>query len=161
MITAFNIISILGYVAVAVEDFSERTVHWWLFLLLALSGGLAFYSMLDLELLLINIALNLCIVCLILAILLGYSRLVLKKPLFNVALGLGDALLFVVLAVSFPVYAFVVLFAFSVLFSLLLHLLFSKSQKHTTVPLAGYMSIFVTIALVLQFAGVFPNLYAL
>lgn len=77
------------------------------------------------------------------------------------ALGLGDILLFMALTTTFSPIAFVILFIAALIFSLVLHLVLSKYKTNTTVPLAGYMSIFFAATYIAQWLKLSNNLYML
>jgi hypothetical protein len=67
--------------------------------------------------------------------------------------------LFFVLAFSFSSISFIILFVFGLIFSLVLHLLLKKKSKHSTVPLAGYLSLFFSIAYVSHWGGILKSVY--
>lgn len=75
--------------------------------------------------------------------------------------GLGDILLFVALAFTFASMSFIIFFIFGLVFSLLLHLLLKHKSKLKTVPLAGYLSLFFSVAYISNWLGFLPTLYIL
>lgn len=125
------------------QDFKWRAVIWVLFPILAsllsylnfIHQGTQFFGVSSLT--------NLILVTIILGILYLYTRLILKKPFYNISLGLGDILLFYVLALSFPTVTFIVIFTSSTIFALLFFLVINRKKNHTTVPLAGLMSLYL------------------
>ena len=102
---------------------------------------------------------NFGVVLMILLVLQGYAKLKLKTNL-NTVFGLGDALFFLALCVSFPTVSFIIFFVFSLLFSLLLHFIFKNKAADKTVPLAGYMSLFFIGIYALDWLGFISNLYS-
>ncbi|WP_299627653.1 hypothetical protein [uncultured Tenacibaculum sp.] len=81
-----------------------------------------------------------------------------KQSLFS-AIGLGDFLFFIALAVAFPLTTFLIIFITSLLFSLLLFLVIKKKLKEKTVPLAGFQAIFLFLILLLNLTFDIVNLY--
>jgi hypothetical protein len=121
------------------QDCKERLVHWFLYPAVGLLAFAVQYALVPLSSVLLNVGVNLIVVSLVLLTSYGYSRI--RKIKFNEAFGIGDVLFFVFITSTFSVISFVVLFVFALLFSLILHVIVSKSQEET-VPLAGYMSLF-------------------
>ena len=72
------------------------------------------------------------------------------------SIGSGDLIFFLILTLSFPFMRFIYFFACSLLFSIVVHWIFEK--KESIVPLAGYMSVFYVLILVVTSAIGF-NLY--
>ncbi len=142
------------------QDIKERNVYWFLFLLVASCAGYLYYISTFFELFWRTSVINLGIVGIIFLVLTAYTKLKLKVALSD-TFGLGDALLFIGLCVAFPVAAFIIFFVFSLLFSLLIHFLFKQKQQETSVPLAGYMSLFFIGIYLLHWAGFIPNLYSI
>lgn len=77
------------------------------------------------------------------------------------AIGLGDILFFLALALAFPTETFIVLFVFSMVFSLMLHLTVTRKQKESTIPLAGYASLFLIFIYLSSWTGFYKNLYSI
>jgi len=76
-------------------------------------------------------------------------------------IGMGDVLLFFALTCTFSLISFITLFVFSLVLSLLLHLVLSKREIQKTVPLAGYMSLFFAISYLANWSELITNLYSL
>jgi hypothetical protein len=73
-----------------------------------------------------------------------------NKSFFNPidkSIGLGDILFFLSITPLFNLNCFVLFFVLSFVFSLILHLVLSKNNKKNTIPLAGYMSIFLLLTI--------------
>jgi len=139
-----------AFTIIFLQDYKDRMVYWYLY---PLVGILAFVLQVrnnGLSMSLINMIINLVFVCLILSIAYVYCRLRLKRDFLNEVFGLGDMLFFVCICASFSIVLFIVLFVFSLLFSLLLHI-FLSNKNQTTVPLAGYMSVFFGIVYSISF----------
>lgn len=141
------------------QDFKEREVSWILFPIMG--SLLAFlylnattfaqYSLFTLT--------NLLVVSGILLILFLYTKHIARKGFLNVSFGLGDLLFFYAFALGFPTLTFIVLFASSILFSLIVFL-FSKGEKEKeTIPLAGLMGFFLIGVFLISFLPQTPSLY--
>lgn len=123
------------------QDYKERLVFWLLYPLVGIIGFIIQLRLTETTTAFLNSTINLCLVGTVILILLVYTRLILKQSLINNSIGIGDILFFIFLSFCFSVISFFVLFVFSLLFSLSLHVLL-KRKKNETVPLAGYMSLF-------------------
>lgn len=132
------------------QDYKERKVYWFLY---PIVGILVFVLQTDrvpIPTALMNAAFNLVFVLCILTVCYIYARFRLKKSFFE-ALGIGDVLFFIFIAFSFSIISFFILFIFSLLFSLGLHLVVKNKQIKETVPLAGYMALFFGMVYGLSF----------
>ncbi|WP_299600639.1 hypothetical protein [uncultured Aquimarina sp.] len=133
---------ILNLIYIIVQDIKNRKVYWFLFpSLLMLLGYLHYKNVLPIHFK-NSIVINIGVIVSIMLILYAYARIIMKRSFFKDVFGLGDALFFTVLAVAFPTISFIILFVFSILFSLFTWLITKKNAKHETIPLAGYMSLF-------------------
>ena len=142
------------------QDYKDRTVYWFLY---PLVGILVFLIQLELTpttIALINTVSNLAFIVLMISFCYLYTLIKLKKPFLQSVLGLGDILFFMAIAFSFSIASFLVLFVFSLIFSLLMHTLLKHKQKETTVPLAGYMALFFGFIYALSFCTNVSFLYA-
>ena len=146
----FQFFAILGFGAIAFQDIKERMVYWFLFPMVALFLGFAFWQQSNPELFLVFSLTNLFFVSTILLISFLYTKYVTRKPYLNHSLGLGDLLFFYALAFGFPTLTFIVLFVSALIFSLVLHTVFGTSQEKSSVPLAGYMSLFLMVLFLLS-----------
>lgn len=134
------------------QDYTNRLVHWFWYPLVGVLGFWIQTHYVDLSMILVNSTVNLLLIVTVLSVLWVYSKLILKKRLINEGIGIGDILLFVFLSFCFSIISFFVLFVFSLLFSLLIHLLLKKNYTNTeTIPLAGYMALFFSIIYGLTF----------
>lgn len=158
MLIVLKIVLLAGLLALVYQDFKERKVYLSLLLIpLFLLGFLNYKNSLASQFL-INTTLNFALVIIILGFLFFYSKYKLKESLQN-TFGLGDALFFLVIAVGFPTFTFIVLFSFSLIFSLVLFLIIKKNFKQQTVPLAGLQALFLSLLLSLNWIFNFVDLY--
>ena len=144
-----NILFLLTLLTIFKQDFKDRLVYWWLFPLAGILAGFIHFTTTNTYQFLIAITINIGLVVVIIGILFFYSKIVLKNS-FNQSFGLGDALFFLVLAISFPTATFLVLFSFSLLFAALGYLLIKSKTNYKTVPLAGFQSLFISIILIIS-----------
>jgi hypothetical protein len=154
------IILVLIFFIILFQDSKERMVYWFLF---PLVGLIAFVIQINQTTFLIsatNSVMNLCFVFIILSVCYFYTKVKLKRHFTNDVLGIGDILFFIFISFSFASISFVVLFVFSLLFSLFLHLYFKNKKNNQTVPLAGYMSLFFATVYLVSFFYDFNFLYA-
>lgn len=154
-----KLILVISLLIIFYQDFRKRAVWWFLFPLFLLASGYLHYVNSIFNIFLLNSGLNFLIMSIILSISFLYAQLKLRVSFFKEAFGLGDLLFFIGLTVAFPTISFIVLFVFSLLFALGLHLLLSVSDKKTTVPLAGYSSLFFLLIYLAHWSGLYKNLY--
>lgn len=153
-------ILILTFLLIFYQDLKERLVWWFLFPIIGLTTGILYTDQTSIELFSYNILLNIFFVLLLLLIIFIYAKMKLKVR-FKETIGLGDILLFIALTCSFSIISFIVLFIFSLILSLALHLILSKMDSQKSVPLAGYMSLFFAIVYLANWSGLTTNLYSL
>ena len=156
----FQLFAILGFTIIAVQDIKKRMVQWMLFPLVGVFLALAHCQNSTPETFLIFSLSNVFLVSAILFILWLYTRFITGKRFLNSSFGLGDLLFFYAFALGFPTITFVVLLAFSLCFSLLAHVVLRFFSNKETVPLAGYMSLFLITIFMLFFSNSF-QLYLL
>jgi len=145
---------------IVIQDFKERQVYLWLFLVTGITMALLHLHDSMIQIFLINISINLLIIFIIIAVLYFYATIKMKKDLQQ-TLGLGDILFFMVLAIGFSTGTFLVLFTFSLIFSLVFYLAAKSNLKYKTVPLAGLQALFIGIVFLVNWAFNFINLYAI
>ena len=153
-----KIILIILFSIVIFQDIKERQVYWFLFPLIGVCCGYLYYSQTLTELFIVSILVNAAFVFLLLFVVYIYSRLKLKASIFN-SIGLGDILLFFGLAFTFSSVSFIVIFICALIFSLLLHMLLKRNES--TVPLAGYMSLFFGLTYIAYWSGIINSLYSI
>lgn len=88
-----------------------------------------------------------------------YTKKIAKKKFLNYSFGLGDILFFYAIAIGFPTITFIVIYSFSIIFSLFTFLIFKKSSNFKTVPLAGLMSFFLFFIITYSMLITTPSLY--
>lgn len=142
----------------AYQDIKDRKVFALLFLFFAVFGSSLHYQNTMPEVFFLTVAINLGFTAILLLMIYLYSKIKLKINITE-ALGLGDILFFIALALSFATITFITTFVFALVFSLLMHL-FLKSKEHKiTVPLAGYMSLFYIALFLGSWLGIIDNIY--
>ncbi|MBT6880943.1 MAG: hypothetical protein HOA34_00900 [Flavobacterium sp.] len=140
-----NILMIGLLLRVFYEDIKDRKVTFIVLVILLLLGGFIHSQHQNLWVFFLSSLLNLSIVLTIIMVLYVYANFKLKTSLSKV-FGLGDALFFIVMAVSFPTATFLVLFATSLLFSFVIAVLFKKTLKKF-IPLAGLQALYIGLTL--------------
>ena len=153
---------LLGYLIVlcviAIQDFKDRLVWWFLFPIAGVLAGLNYFEQsTSAPLFFLNIGLNTLTLTSILLILVLVYKFILNKPLLNKSLGLGDILLFTVMILGYPAITFIVLLSLALICSLILSVLL-QSNFGKFIPLAGLVSCFLVLAHCWSFA-VNSNLY--
>ncbi|GAA4276414.1 hypothetical protein [Aquimarina mytili] len=148
MILLIQIFTICTLAVIIYQDLKDREVYGMAFpVLISLLGTLHYHHTSQIDFLyaiLINIALLIVIV----GLLYVYTLIKIKKPFFKEVFGWGDVLFFIGLAIGFPTVTFIIIFVFSLIFSLLVWLVLKNQAKHNTVPLAGYMAVFLGVVFI-------------
>lgn len=155
-----KIVLILTFLLIFYQDSKERLVWWFLFPLISIACGTLYVLETSIELFLFSILFNGIFIIILLLILFLYSKFKIKIHIKE-AIGLGDVLLFFALTCTFSLVSFITLFVFSLILSLLIHIVLSKRKVEKTVPLAGYMSLFFAISYIAYWSGLITNLYSL
>ncbi len=149
----------LGYITQ--QDLRNREVYWFLFpSLTILLGFFHYHNVLPLHFK-NTILMNTGLILSILLVLYLYTLIRIKRPFFKEVFGIGDALFFLALAIAFPTITFIILFVFSLLFSLGIWLIAKNNTKYNTIPLAGYMSLFLILIFMGSWITHKINLYLL
>ncbi len=147
----------LGYIIC--QDLRSREVYWFLLPSLALLlGVLHYFNAYNIHFL-TSTMINVGVVIIILALLYIYTFLLIKKPFFKEVFGIADALYFLALAVAFPTATFIIIFVFSLIFSLLTWLILKQKSSYNSIPLAGYMSVFLLLIFIANWCTNTINLY--
>tara|TARA_R100001377_G_scaffold70960_1_gene46470 strand:+ start:396 stop:875 length:480 start_codon:yes stop_codon:yes gene_type:complete len=157
-VIVLKITLIAALIMVLIQDIKERQVYWFLFPMIGLLSGVLLYQNLFPDLFYKTVLLNLAFVGILIAVVFLYSKLRLKTSVLN-TFGLGDGLLFLALAFSFSSISFIILFVFGLVFSLVLHLVLKRKSKQTTVPLAGYLSLFFAITYLSHWVDILKSVY--
>lgn len=154
-----KIILLTSLALIFYQDLIERAVWWFLFPVFLMTGGYLYFEQSLGSLYWINISFNLLIIAFIISLSFLYAKLKMKVIFFKEAFGPGDLLFFLGFSVAFPTISFSVLFVFSLIFSLGLHIIFSRKKKQETIPLAGFASLFLIFIYLSNWFGMFHNLY--
>lgn len=163
-----KIIVLMSLMLIFIQDIKHRQVWALLLPVYAVTGGWLFLNSVITDVFLSSIFINLSLVTILFFINFLIAKFILKKSLFKEAIGLGDVLFIIGLAVSFPTISFVNFLVFSLLFSLSVHLLLklfsargnsNNSMLKNSVPLAGYMSIFLIGIYVCNWMGYIDSIY--
>lgn len=143
LILLLKIAILITLFCITYQDTKERAVFWWLFVSMAIFQGILYYLNSQSIVYISNIIINLCIISFTTLVLFIYSKLKLKVSFFKEAFGVGDLCFLIALAVSFPIYTFIIILAAALIFSLLVSLVSLKQKQ--TIPLAGFMSLFLGV----------------
>lgn len=150
LIVLINIFILCTLLIIIYQDLKDREVYGITFPILIALLGVLHYQYTSLMNFLYAMMMNVGILIVIMAILYVYNMVRLKKAFFKEVFGWGDLFFFMALAVGFPTITFVVLFVFSLLFSLIAWLVLKKKSNHNTVPLAGLMAVFLGVVLIVN-----------
>ncbi|WP_369014662.1 hypothetical protein [Flavobacterium anhuiense] len=144
-----KLILISLFAIVLYQDFKSRMVYWFLYPIIGILAFTIQSNAVPLSVAFVNFAFNLLFVLFLLAVTSIYIKF--KNLDFKNTIGIGDVLFFLFIAASFSIVSFWILFVFSLIFSLLLHLILSNKKDPSTVPLAGYMSLFFGVVYIVSF----------
>ncbi len=155
-----KIITIVSLILIFYQDFKAREVYWFLFPVFGICSAILFYNSTLPALFYVSVGMNFICIFILLLVVFLYAKLKLKSA-FNEVFGLGDVLLFLGLIFSFSTISFLVIFVFSLVFSLMLHLIIKRYSKLQSVPLAGYISLFFGMVYLSHWSGIISSLYVL
>jgi hypothetical protein len=145
----FSLIGVFAFIFY--QDYKDRKVYWFLYPIVGVLVFVVQIMVVPICSIFVNTGFNLLFVSILLTVCYLYALLKLKKSLLKEVFGLGDVLFFIFIAFSFSIVSFFILFVFSLVFSLLLHIVFQDKQIEKTIPLAGYMSLFFGVVYVISF----------
>jgi len=140
--SVLHIIVLLGLFACVYQDIKDRTIHVLWFVVIFIATGLINYELtndwIDSVYALLFLIVNISVLFL-------YTSVKNKRiiNIFQSHLGLGDVLFFIAIIPLFSVRNFILFFITGMIVSMILHLLFNTFQKQLTIPLAGYLSLFL------------------
>ena len=152
----FLLLLTLGYITY--QDFKEQKVYTVLLIAAIVFIGFLHYKHSIFTQFLMTSFFNVLIIGSILLIIWLYAKFKLQQPLQNI-FGLGDLLFFLAIAVGFPTIPFIVLFSFSLFFSLILFLMIKRKFQWNVVPLAGLQALFFSLIFLLNWIFNRINLY--
>jgi len=158
MMLAINIGMIAMLFWIFYEDVKDKKVTLLLLVSLFVTGGFLNSQYQIIELFLISSLINFGVILMVIILLFIYTKIKLKTELFKV-FGVGDLLFFAFMAISFPTTTFLVLFSTSLIFSLLLSLIFQKKLQKL-IPLAGFQALFLGLIIGANQLLNIVNLYA-
>lgn len=142
------------------QDVKERKVSLWILISSMLIGGIIHFLNQSWISFLVSICINFSFICLVFGLLVLYAKLKMKQTIFKV-FGKGDLLFFFVMAISLPLVSFIVVFVFSLLFSIVVFRLLKPKLNHKTVPLAGFQSVFLGMSILVNKLFINLDLYVL
>lgn len=152
MIITTKLFLVVLFLFILKQDYKDRLVSWILYFLVGITSFILHSSFVSWELVLVSSIFNFGFISLLITIIYLYSKLIKRQPLINHSIGIGDVFLFYALCFLFPIITFILLFVFSLLFSLLLHsFLKEKYNQHNSVPLAGYIALFYCVVILFSF----------
>lgn len=142
MSLVFQIILILLLIIAFVQDWKYRAIHWFVFPLIAIDAVLIFFSTQQEWKIL---GLNLIFVLVVMTILFCYVSLREQKwtNIFENHFGIGDVLFFIAVIPLFGSVNYVLFFITGMIFSGIVHGFISLKKERSTIPLAGYLSVYL------------------
>jgi hypothetical protein len=152
MINALLLLRFLLLITLAAifwQDMKDRMVSWVLYPIAAILFSAVFILNTNFFVALTQSAVNLVLTAIVLFV--SYVYVVIAKKTFSQNIGIGDLLFFISISLGFATIPFVILFIFSLVFSLVMHITFKNRTPHPTVPLAGYMALFFVGICILSF----------
>ncbi len=158
MLIFIKIMVLAILIGIAYQDFKERHVFLWVLIAVILLFAGLHLNKTSFQQYLWHSITNLVIIFGIILTLFLYSKFKLKQSLHR-TFGLGDILFFIAIALGFPTISFIVLFSFSLFFSLIVYLLLKSRFNHKTVPLAGLQALFFSLIFLLHWTSDFINIY--
>ena len=154
---------ILNWITLAlitIQDYKERSVYWFLYPIVGLLVlGIQMIQN-PIYTVIFNSLSNLIFISILLFFAALYSKIRLKKQLINESIGLGDVFFFIAISFAFAPISFLIIFVFSLLFSLAVHLYLNPKKNAVTVPLAGHMALFFGMVYAVLFFTKDYSLYA-
>lgn len=156
MMTLFTIVAIALLSAVIWQDLKTRSVAAWLLPACGMALAIREYYISDWNVLLLNTAINISL--LLLQYLFIHAWLWMRhKRLTKVMdqhIGWGDVIFLVCIAPSFAPLNFCLFVTAGTLISLLFTV--AARRTHSTIPLAGHLSLFLSCGLLLAQCGIYP-----
>lgn len=134
------------------QDSKDRLVYWFLYPLAGILAYVIQSIIIDNYFLsFYNSLLNFALVSVIIVVAWIYSAAIKKRKFINESIGVGDILMFLFLCFTFTTVTFIILFVFSLIFSLVLHQYLNNKSTQATVPLAGYIALFFASVYIVSF----------
>lgn len=136
---------------IAYQDFKERQVSVFLFLLLCVCGvwlNLNTTNYIDFT---ISTVINICFVIIQLVLLLFYFKIKKSTKSLNDLLGLGDIVFLLISSIYMGISGFIWYYVVGISLSLLIALIMNWNTNSSTIPLAGILSIELATIILLQY----------
>ena len=161
MLIVVKLILLFSLGIIFLQDLRDRRVWLFLFPLFAILGTYLFFAKVESRFFYQSILINLSLVLVVVLTNYVYSRFILKKKFLKEAMGLGDVLMFIGFALSFPPVSFLNFFVFSILFTFVLHVVLKRLKKSAqkTIPLAGNMALFLIFIYLIHWTGYYETIY--
>lgn len=148
----FKILLVVLFILIFIQDYKQRLVYWFLYFFVGICSLCLQLTFFDWQTIAINTFINISFISILVVSGFLYCKLIKKEPFLNHSIGIGDIFMFVSLCFLFPAITFILFFVFSLIFSLMIHLLLKEKYTiHNDVPLAGYMSLFFSFILLFSF----------
>jgi len=154
-----QLLTILGCMTIAYQDIKDRMVNWVLFPIVGFLLGFLYLQQTSMTIFALNVGANIGIVCTVIFLLWVYTKFIRKQDFLNASFGLGDILVLCAFALGFPTVTFIVLLASSLCFSVLAFIVLNYFTNTRTVPLAGFICLFLTYILLFSRLPGFVSLY--
>ncbi|GGX27281.1 hypothetical protein [Aquimarina muelleri] len=151
-----HVLILLSFGVMIYQDITSRHIH---IVLPILIFGISFYLNMDVidYLDIIKSTSFLVINFIVITVYFTIKKTKLLNP-FKHYIGIGDLLFLIGVTPMFSFRNYVLFFITGMLFTLIIYAIFKKKYKQDTIPLAGYLSIFALILIVVDFS--FPiNLF--
>ena len=153
MITNYLVLLMVAILLFLVyQDFKTRTIHVILPILVFITAIIINQFSVDLSYTVI--LQNTLFILINIIALVGYFSFKNKRIVnpVDVQIGLGDIVFFLAITPLFNLKTFILFFIASLFFSLITHTLFTLFKKVETIPLAGYMSLFLIGNFIVKYA---------
>ena len=151
-------VSIIGLLAIAIEDITRRSVYFFWFII-AFIGALGFIISSSGTSILFSTILTNMVICLFVALLtIGFYFLKHKQNCINFlqnSIGLGDLIILPVIIISFSPINFILFCISTIIITLIGYNFYQLSKnKEVTIPLAGFWSLGLIISIILSIFNV-------
>jgi len=151
--TLITVLLILFFM-ISIQDFRHRAIHAYLLIVIAIVSTLLNYiePLLSLYEIVKSITFLGCTS-------IGFMiyQTIKNKHLENpidTSIGLGDILFFIVITPLFQIHNYVLFFIVGLFLSILLFMITHKNSTHTTIPLAGYLALFLMVCFGLKLCNI-------
>lgn len=136
------------FLLIAYQDIKYRHIHFVLPILTMIDAIILNYTNFSM----INTLYILVFLLIVFSVLIVYFSLKRNKfiNILKEDIGLGDIILLVAFVPLFTLRNYILFFITGMLFSLLLFAIFYKYYRHKTIPLAGYLSIYMFFILLIS-----------